>query len=163
MRLALAVLAVSVVLPAQPRSRKAHEHGSAKVNIAFEAARGVLEFEAPAQSVVGFEYAAKSAADRLKVATALQTLRARMGEMVIFPAGCTVTAKRATVEGGGEHSEVAAAFDVQCAKPLGGSEIRFGFAKVFPGIRAVDVALLADERQMSMAVENDKGVLKITK
>ena len=40
MRLTLVLLAVGVILPAQTRSRKAHEHGSAKVSIAFETAKG---------------------------------------------------------------------------------------------------------------------------
>ena len=71
MRLALVLLAVGVILPAQTRSRKAHEHGSAKVSIAFETAKGapkgVIEFESPAESVVGFEYEAKTPADKAKV------------------------------------------------------------------------------------------------
>jgi len=59
MRFALVLLAVGVILPAQTRSRKAHEHGSAKVNIAFETAKGapkgVVEFESPAEPLSGLE------------------------------------------------------------------------------------------------------------
>lgn len=180
MRLALVLLAVGALLPAQTRSRKAHEHGSAKVSIAFEstkgAPKGVIEFESPAESVIGFEHEAKSAADKAQAAAALNTLKARFAEMVIFPAAasCRVTNKSAKVEAGHgaektkgakqeQHAEVHAEFDVQCAKPLAGTEIRFGFTKVFPKIHDVDVALLAGEQQLSADVENDKGVLKIAK
>jgi len=180
MRLALLLLAVSVVLPAQTRSRKAHEHGSGKVNIAFETAKGapkgVVEIEAPAESIVGFEHQAKTAADKAKVTAALNTLKARFGEMVIFPAAaaCKVTNKSAKVEAEHhdakakgakheEHSEVHAEFDVACAKPLSGLEIRFGFSKVFPKLHDVEVALLVGDQQSSADVENDKGVLKIAK
>ncbi|MBI2687269.1 MAG: DUF2796 domain-containing protein [Acidobacteria bacterium] len=181
MRLALALLAVGVLLPAQTRSRKAHEHGSAKVNIAFESAKGapkgVVEFESPADSVVGFEYEAKTAADKAKVTAALNTLKARFGEMVIFPAAaaCAMTNKSAKVEADDhhdakskgarqeQHSEVHAGFEVACAKPLSGLEIRFGFMKVFPKIHDVNVALLIGDQQLSADVENDKGVLKIAK
>jgi len=176
MRYAVVLLAVGVMLPAQTRSRKAHEHGSAKVSIAFEAAtgmpKGAIEFEAPAESVVGFEYEAKSAADKAKVAAALKTLTARFGEMVILPAasGCKLTNKSAKVEAEHhdakskeQHSEVHAEFDVVCAKPLSGTEIRFGFMKVFPKIHDVDVTLLVGEQQSKADVENDKGVLKIAK
>lgn len=182
MRFALVVLAVGSLLTAQTRSRKAHEHGSAKVNIAFETAKGspngVVEFESPADSIVGFEYEAKTAADKAKVTAALNTLKARFGEMVIFPAAsaCKVSAKSAKVESddhhhdakskGGkqeQHSEVHAEFDVTCAKPLSGGEIRFGFTKVFPKIHDVDVALLVGDQQASADVENDKGALKIAK
>jgi hypothetical protein len=167
MRLAAGCFALCLVLSAQVRSRKAHAHGSAKVSIAFEtvngAPRGVAEFEAPAESVAGFEHEAKSAADKARVAAALQTLKARFGEMVIFPAAsaCVMMNRAAKIERAGDHAEVRAAFDVACAKPLAGGEIRFGFAKVFPGIREVDVAVLAGEQQMSADVKNDRGVIKI--
>lgn len=176
MRLAFAFLAVCVVaLPAQTRSRKAHEHGSAKVNIAFETVsgspKGVLEFEAPAESVVGFEHTATSKADKASVDTAMRTLIARFGEMVILPpaAACKLTNQSATVNSPHraakqeQHAEVNAVFGVACAKPLAGTEIRFGFARVFPKIHSVDVALLAGEQQLSVVVENDKGVLKIAR
>lgn len=176
MRFAVVLFAVGVMLPAQTRSRKAHEHGSAKVNIAFETAtgspKGVIEFESPAESVVGFEYEAKSVWDKAKVSAALRTLTTRFGEMVILPvaSGCKLTNKAAKVEAEHHdaksterHSEVHAEFDVACAKPLGGTEIRFGFMKVFPKIHDVNVALLVGEQQSSADVKNDKGVLKIAK
>jgi hypothetical protein len=180
MRFVIALLAVCAMLPAQTRSRKAHEHGSAKLNIAFESAKGapkgVMEFETPADSVIGFEYEAKSAADKAKQTAALNTLKTRFAEMVIFPAAaaCKISNKSAKVDieqhdakakgaKQEQHSEVRAEFDVQCAKPLAGTELRFGFTKVFPKIHDVDVALLAGEQQLSLDVENDKGVLKIGK
>jgi len=176
MRIAIVLLVAGLTLPGQTRSRTAHEHGSAKVNIAFETAtgapKGMIEFEAPAESVVGFEYEAKSAADKAKVAAALRSLITRFGEMVILPpaSGCKLTNKSAKVEAERhdakskeQHSEVHAEFDVACAKPLSGTEIRFGFMKVFPKIHDVDVALLVGEQQSSAHVENDKGVLKIVK
>ncbi|MFN0100567.1 MAG: DUF2796 domain-containing protein [Bryobacteraceae bacterium] len=170
MRFALALLAVGALLSAQTRSRKAHEHGSAKVNIAFESAagspKGEIEFEAPADSVIGFEYEAKSAADKAKQSVALNMLKTRFAEMVIFPAtaACKLTNTSAKVEARQEqHSEVHAKFDVECAKSLAGTGIRFGFKKVFPKIHDVDVALLAGEQQLSLDVEDDKGVLKIAK
>ena len=170
MRFAVVLVLAGAVLCGQTRSRKAHEHGSAKVNIAFETAtgapKGVIEFEAPAESVVGFEYEAKSVADKTKVATALRMLTARFGEMVVLPgaAGCKMTNTSAKVETLKEqHSEVHAEFAVACAKPLAGLEIRFGFMKVFPKIHDVDVAMLVGEQQSKADVENDKGVLKIAK
>ena len=176
MRFAVVLLVVGLMLAGQTRSRKAHEHGSAKVNIAFETAtgspKGVIEFEAPAESVVGFEYEAKSVADKTKVAAALRMLTARFGEMVILPAaaGCKISNQSAKVDvekhdpkAKEQHSEVHAEFAVACAKPLAGLEIRFGFMKVFPKIHDVEVALLAGEQQSKADVENDKGVLKIAK
>ncbi|MBM3784044.1 MAG: DUF2796 domain-containing protein [Acidobacteria bacterium] len=177
MRFAFLLAILAVTLPAQQRSRKAHEHGAAKINIAFEstkgAPKGVIEFEAPAESVVGFEHEAKSAADKANQAAALNTLKARFGEMVVIP-GCKITPKSAKVEvehhdaktkgaKHEEHSEVHAEFDVQCAKPLAGTVISFGIAKVFPKIHDTDVALIAGEQQSSVEVKTGKETLRIAK
>lgn len=180
MRIVGLFLAVALLAPAQTRSRKAHEHGSAKLNIAFESAKGtpkgVIEFEAPAESVVGFEHEAKSAADKAKQSAALTKLKTQIASMVIFaPAsGCKIVAKSVEVKAehhqeakagqkAEQHSEVHAEFDVTCAKPLNGTEVRFGFTKAFPGVHDVDVAFLAGEQQARVEVEGDKGVLRIAK
>ncbi|MBM3766681.1 MAG: DUF2796 domain-containing protein [Acidobacteria bacterium] len=178
MRIALVFL-LAVSLGAQTRQRKAHEHGSAKVNIAFEsvksAPKGVIEFEAPAESITGFEHEAKSAADKAKQTAALTTLKARFAEMVVFPAAaaCKITNKSAKVEAEDhghdkksktkqeQHSEVHAEFDVQCAKPLTGAVLTFGFAKVFPKIHDADVALIAGDLQLSVEVKTGKETLRI--
>lgn len=178
MRIAL-VLLLAVSLGAQTRQRKAHEHGSAKVNIAFESVKGtpkgVIEFEAPAESITGFEHEAKSAADKAKQAAALTTLKTRFAEMVVFPAAaaCKITNKSAKVEAEDhdhdkkskakqeQHSEVHAEFDVMCAKPLTGAVLTFGFAKVFPKIHDADVAVIAGDQQLSVEVKTGKETLRI--
>lgn len=196
MRIATAFLfSLSFLLAAPPpqRSRAAHEHGHAKLNIAFETTTGkpagTIELETPADSVIGFEYEAKSAADKAKRDAALTKLKAKFGEMVVLPAGCAVTpvkvevhaeehdhdakpAAKAAAKSAAknaakpaahkeEHSEVHAEFSVKCAGPIRGKEIRFGFAKHFPKIEELDVQLLADSQQSSLEVKNDRGVLKI--
>jgi hypothetical protein len=179
MRILAVLVAFTMALAPQARSRKAHEHGEAKVNIAFETTKGspkgVIEFEAPAESIVGFEYQARTAADQAKMAAALNTLKTRFSEMVILPAAsqCKIVARSADVKseahnekkkGGAkpeEHSEVHAMFDVQCAQPLAGKEIRFGFSKVFPRVHEAEVSLLAGEQQSGLDVKQDKGTLRI--
>ena len=53
----------------------AHIHGTAAVNIVIDDRTAIIELTAPADSVVGFEHQAKSAADQTRQAKALDLLR----------------------------------------------------------------------------------------
>ena len=46
------------------REHGAHVHGSAKLSIAFDKNKGKIEFKTPGESLFGFEYKAKTAADK---------------------------------------------------------------------------------------------------
>ena len=166
LRFALLSLAAGSLL-GQQRTHKAHEHGHAKLNIAFETTTGTpvgsVELEAPADSIIGFEYAAKSPADKAKQEKALATLKARFSEMVVLPTGCKMTPAKVAVHLDGSHSEVHAEFNVKCAGPIAGKSISFGFSKVFPKIDEVEVQLLAGSQQAKLEVEKDKGTLQIAK
>ncbi|MCX6587671.1 MAG: DUF2796 domain-containing protein [Acidobacteria bacterium] len=157
----------AVQLGAQQRAHKAHEHGHAKLNIAFESTSGMpvgaVELESPADSILGFEHAAKTPADKAKQEKALAVLKARFGEMVVLPAGCKMTPAKVEVHVDGQHAEVHAEFNAKCAGPIAGKSISFGFAKVFPKIEEVEVQLLAGTQQAKLEVEKDKGTLQIAK
>jgi hypothetical protein len=158
---------LSLSLCAQQRGHKAHEHGHAKLAIAFETTtgtpKGVVELESPSESIIGFEYAAKTPADKAKQEKALATLKARFAEMVVLPAGCTMTPAKVEVHVEGQHSEVHAEFNAKCAGPIAGKSISFGFSKVFPKIDEVEVQLIAGSQQAELEVKKDKGILQIAK
>lgn len=61
---------------------KAHVHGAATLNIAIEDRTAAVEFESPAESVIGFEHKARSASDLEKQARALDMLRNKIDSMV---------------------------------------------------------------------------------
>lgn len=166
LRFALLSLAAGSLL-GQQRTHKAHEHGHAKLNIAFETTTGTpvgsVELEAPADSIIGFEYAAKTPPDKAKQEKALATLKTRFSEMVVLPTGCKMIPANAEVHLDGQHAEVHAEFNVKCAGPIAGKSISFGFSKVFPKIDEVEVQLLAGSQQAKLEVEKDKGTLQIAK
>jgi hypothetical protein len=160
-------LFVASLLGAQQRGHKAHEHGHAKLNIAFEtttgAPVGAIELESPADSILGFEHVAKTPADKARQEKALALLKARFGEMVVLPAGCKMTPAKVEVHVEGQHAEVHAEFTAKCAGPIAGKTISFGFAKVFPKIEEVEVQMIAGTQQAKLEVEKDKGTLQIAK
>jgi hypothetical protein len=162
MKIALVMtLGASILFP-QGKAQKAHVHGSAEIKIAMEGLKGEVEFESPADGVIGFESEPKTPAQKQAVSTALDTLRKRASELVIFPAtsACKMTPKEVDIHREGpQHAEVHAHYDLACAKPIT-SEIRFGATKLFPRTREVKVTFVSDKSQKSVNVVSDSGSLK---
>jgi len=162
MKIVLVMSFCATLLFPQGKSQKAHVHGSAEIKIAMEGLKGEVEFESPADGVIGFESEPKTAAQKQVVTAALDTLRKRGSELVIFPASsaCKLTHKEVEVHREGpQHSEVHAHYDLACAKPIM-SEIKFGATKVFPRTREVKVTFVSEKSQKSVNIISDAGTLK---
>lgn len=149
--------------PAAVPVQHAHSHGAAKVNIGIEGNGGTVEFEAAADPVIGFEHAPKNAGEQKKVDAALANLKARIGELVIFPAGlgCKFQNTKALFETEGQHAEVHAEFKLQCAKPAKGAVIKFGISKLYPEIEEVNVQAVSEGGQTGATIRKDQGSVRI--
>ena len=150
-----------------PKAQHAHEHGNAKLNIAIEGKDATIELETPADGIVGFEHAAVSVADQKQQSTALDMLKNRIAEMVIFDrsTACTFTARKVAVEKDPDedHSDVKAEFGVSCGKSPAGTTLRFGFSKIFPRIVDVEVQLLNGSQQTGAKIHNDGGTIALSR
>ncbi len=72
-----------------PRAQHAHVHGKLELDIAIEGTAVTIEMEAPLDSLLGFERAPRTDAERAAVASMAQRLRAADQLFVIDPAaGC---------------------------------------------------------------------------
>ena len=162
MKIALLLTICSPLLFPQGKTQKAHVHGAAQISIAMEGLKGEVEFEAPADGVIGFESEAKTPAQKKIVQDALATLKTRGAELVVFPAasGCKLTPKEVDLHREGpQHAEVHAHYDLACSKPVSG-EIKFGVTKLFPKTREVSVTFVSDQSQKSAKIVGDLGALK---
>jgi hypothetical protein len=163
--LPLLFLATSVLLSAQSKTKPAHVHGAAKLNIAIENKAVTIQLESPADSIVGFEYTAKTAPDKAKQEGALNTLKTRIGEMVVFDpkSACKLTPGKVAVEKdpGEDHSDVNAEFKGTCSGSLTGTTLRFGFSRIFPRIVDLDVQLLNGDQQTGAKIHNDQGSIPL--
>ena len=179
----LLIYSFDVGAAAEKRRHEAHVHGVAEINIAVEGTKATVEFRAPAENVMGFEHEAKSESDRKKRDAALEQLRAKRDQMVLFDAklGCKSSdVKTAIVEPkgdhakaqsgkdaskdqkkSGEHREVHGTFSVECDKALAGSRVRFGVSKIFRDIQEIKVQVLGDSGQSGATIKRDKGDIKL--
>ena len=162
MKIVLVMTVSAALMFPQGKSQKPHVHGSAQISIALEGLKGEVEFESPADGVIGFESEAKTPAQKKAVETALDTLRKRAAELVIFPpaSACKMTPKEVDIHReGASHAEVHAHYDLVCAKPITG-EIKFGATKLFPKTKEVTVTFVSDQSQKSARIVADAGSLK---
>ena len=160
------LLTLAAVLAGQAKKEKrsagAHEHGAAKLDIAMEGRKGKLVWEVPLESLTGFEYEPKSAADKGKLATAQATIRASLKDMVVLPAaaGCAIQVGELELERHGNHAEMHTHASIECRQAPAG-EVSFAFGKYFPGIHKTAVQYVSEAVQTGASIEHDRGELRI--
>lgn len=135
----------------------AHVHGSGHVSLAFDGAKGKIQFESPGQSLFGFEHEAKSKNDKKKKDAALQKLEDKISEMIVLDPSLKCDIKKdifEVIQKNG-HADVSAEFTVQCQQPVAGSSISFHFQKVFTSLKNIQVDVLAGDMQKSLAVKKN--------
>jgi len=158
--------AVAQTAKPHKKAQHAHEHGGARLNVAIDGKDGTIEFETPADGVIGFEHAAITVADKKQQSAALDTLKNRISEMIVFDRSlaCVFTVWKVAVEKDPEasHSDVKADFGLTCGKRVAGTTVRFGFSKIFPRIIDVEVQLLSGSQQTGARIHNDGGTIALT-
>jgi hypothetical protein len=180
----LSVLWVSVFLlvaragtGAGKRHAKSHVHGMAEINIVVEGKRVVVEFHTPTEGLMGFEYEAKTDAEKKKRDGAMKIVKERFNELIVFDKHSACKSHSTTariVRGadhdtkdkahgaenrkiGGEHSELQAVYQFECDRSPLGTKVTFGVSKLFPEIHEIKVQVLTDTKQTGVTIKNDKG------
>lgn len=133
---------------AAPPSLSAHVHGAATLSLAFDELKGRLELRGAADSFIGFEHAAKSAADKKKLDESLKTFEAKLETRVkIDPIlGCRFSKNRLDMDVHGKHADFIASFDIKCVKSPDGGKIVFDFSDV-KGLNDLDITVLSGNLQ----------------
>ncbi|MBU2532668.1 MAG: DUF2796 domain-containing protein [Alphaproteobacteria bacterium] len=146
-------IASSAFAAERHREAGAHQHGHGKVEIAMEGSELVIELHAPANDIVGFEHAAKSAEDKAAITTAQKTLE-DFSKVIILPsdAGCRLTTASAELEREADRSDHAsfhASYTFACDKLSALSTISFKYFETFSRAEELDVAVISTKGQKS--------------
>lgn len=164
--LVLALLAAQLSIAPLPARAQAHEHGAARLDIAVEGNTVSLQFEAPLESLFGFERVPRNAAERRLVDAGIARLKAGERMFQLDPAaGCSlqrVTLTSAALELGtpaaaaasnAEHADLDASFEFACknAASLGAIEVSLfdGFAK----LQRIDVQAATPKGQFKRSLK----------
>lgn len=148
------------------KTQKAHDHGSAQLDIAVDGKNADIEFHAPAMGLVGFEYVPTKAADKKKQAAALAGLKTNFAKVVTFDSklGCKVTAKSVEInQEEPDHAEVDGDFSASCSQPLAGSPVGIDFSKLYPAYSSIQVQVVGANGSTGADLKGGKGVVMLPK
>jgi hypothetical protein len=174
----LVIASLPTVALAGGKGHKAHEHGTASVNIVGEANTVTIQLESPSEAIYGFEHEAKKPADIKKRDEAVEKLKSNADKMFILDTSLSCKLIEATVNPfvteaqeakedkkhkhkKGTHSEVHATFKFECGKPVAGSEVKFAAKAQFKSLRKLKVQTLSGETQSGSTIVNDAGSAKL--
>ena len=122
----------------------AHSHGAGELKIAFDDLNGKVEFKAAAAGVLGFEFDAKTAADKETLSQAVDYFKNQGSKILVFDASldCVVAYEKAEqVKTKKNHSDFVAVYSVKCNKVVSRSKLTIDFTH-FAGLKDVDVQIL---------------------
>lgn len=167
--LALALLAAA--LPA--RAGKAHEHGAARLDVAVDGAQLTLALEMPLDSVVGYERAPRTEAERQAAAAALARLR---GGAALFrtdaAAGCTLASAQVTAPvlepaaGAAKppadgHADLEANYVFQCAQPARLAAVEVLLFDAFKRLERIEVQAVLAKGQRKAVLRRTARVVRL--
>ena len=144
----------------------AHEHGVASLNAALDGNQLELQLESPAMNLVGFEHAAKSDADKAKVAAAKRELEQPITLFALNSGDCKATEVEleSPLFGDhdhdhdhdhhaheGEHSDIHAHYRFECAKANELKQLDLAeLFKRFPATEKIQVQLIGPNGQQGV-------------
>ena len=141
----------------------AHEHGVASLNVALDGQNLELQIDSPAMNFVGFEHAAKSDADKAKVAAAKAELEKPVELFGLAAGACQVTKQEleSPLFGGHdhhhdeahehghahaeehEHSDIEASYQLSCKQADALQQLDLSeLFKRFPATQKIQVQLI---------------------
>lgn len=171
---ATAVLLAAALLPAAASAQgHAHAHGVIRLDVALEPASLNLQVELPADSLLGFERAPRTEAEKKALADARQ----KLGQPATLfgldaAAGCvpegTPVLKSPLFEAApmvkGEHADVDAAYAWRCrqATVLKVLDLQ-GLLAAFPRIQRVEVQVAGPGGQLKQTMKRPQALVKLVR
>ncbi|MFM2341399.1 MAG: hypothetical protein RLZZ592_1052 [Pseudomonadota bacterium] len=170
----IGLITLSSLLPAPAVAAPHHEHGAhAHGRIALEVALDgptlTIGLEAPLDSLLGFEHAPRTEAEKRAAQAVLADLRAGAGLIVpdaaaqCQPVSTTVDAP--TLQGGaaaaGEHADLDASLVLRCARPQALASLDLGrLLERFRRIARVEAEIVTPAGQFKAALQRPARVLR---
>ena len=167
--LGLAILCTSVAA----QSTKPHQHGAVKLGVAVDGAEVTLALEMPLDSVVGFERAPRTDAERTAAAAALEKLRDG-GSLFRFdaPAACTLAGAKVdapVLEQGAkagsakEHADLDATYTFKCTQPSRLTSLKVLLFDAFKRIERIDVQAVLPHGQTKAMLRRSARNVRLVK
>lgn len=146
---------------------KAHQHGTAQLQVGLEGGVLQIALEGPAENFLGFEHAPRTDAQRATVARVEQQLKQPAQLFTpVAAADCRAQPPRVELKlpppGSKEtHSEVEAEWRWQCAQPAALGHLDVGLFKAFPRLKELRVQMVTAQGQKTAVLKPGAPRLKL--
>jgi hypothetical protein len=156
---AAATAAAAVASAAAPP--KAHEHGVARLDISADPGRISIDLDAPLDSLIGFERAARSDAERERVAAALARLRAADTLFRIDPgAGCKLARAELVAPvlelgppdaaaGKDGHADLQGHYEFRCSAGARAGAVEVGLFEAFAALKRIELDVVTPKGRLN--------------
>jgi hypothetical protein len=168
-------------LSAAAAAGKAHEHGAVQLDIAVEAAEVSLAVEMPLDSLLGFERAPRTQAERQAAAAALAKMRdgaalfrfdaaaqctlasAKVEAPLLEPAAKPAATAAAKPPAAGEHADLDASYTFRCAQPARLATLEVLLFDAFPRVARVTVQAVLPHGQHKAVLRRAARTVRLAK
>jgi hypothetical protein len=145
----------------------AHVHGEVRLAVAVDPGSVTVELSAPLETVLGFERAPRTDAER----KAVQAMREKLAGQALFvvdpAAGCKLAGITVTAEAlepgarAGEHADLEGRYEWTCTNAAAARSIDLGGLRdAFPRIRTIDTQIAAASGQFKRRLGRSDRVLR---
>jgi hypothetical protein len=160
---------------------KAHEHGVAKLDVAIEGNTLTVALESPLDSLLGFERAPRTDAERKAAADMLARLRsggalfkidaaaqctlikAEVTAPVLEAAGKAPVAATAAKAAESDHADLSASYEYTCAQPLQLRTLELDLFDAFKRMQRIEVQVAGAQGQSKMTLRRPARTVKLTR
>jgi Protein of unknown function (DUF2796) len=144
-------------------ARAPHEHGVARLDVAVEPGRILVELQSPLNNFVGFERAPRNEAETAKAEAAIKKLR-NGAEMFRIDgnAGCTLDKVVLTAPQLGlsapvptaasDHADLQGSFEFKCSAGSKASFMEVGLFDAFSGFKRIDLQVITPRGQLKASL-----------
>lgn len=157
--LIIGFMAIPALVYGAGHGHGAHQHGVATLDVVVEGNTLQLELSSPADNLLGFEHAPKTAAERAKVDQLVKNLA--QAELLFNPepaAACqpAPAAVAAPAWGKSGHSDVDADYRYSCKRAP--ATIALPIWQRYPGIRQLIVNIATDQGQRQLTLQPGQAI-----
>jgi len=179
--MAVRAMALLMVMWPAAHAGKAHEHGVAKVDVAIEGGKLTVALQSPLDSLLGFERAPRTDAERKAAADMLARLRSGGALFKADAAAqCTLSkaevtapvldaANKAPVTGAaakateGDHADLDASYEYTCAQPQQLRTLEVGLFDAFKRMQRIEVQVAGAQGQSKVTLKRPARTVKLVR
>ena len=157
------MILMSLIFSLLTMAEMKHDHGVGDLSIAVSEENISALFTIPAESIIGFEFEAKSQKDQKIKKEKISQFEADFLKLIKLDEkfGCAKVNSQTEVKQEGNHGEFQLSFTGKCKLKLSQTIIKINFKDKYPKIKKINVSFLSDKNTQSLGLLKGFGEIEV--